>query len=279
VYKLIKIPRREKISHKNSYGRYLVWATSRGVIGCGYFVARAISLCGGGYVKLVIPQENYYPLSILAPECVFFLYSDEQEKEKIVQRELPNHDYLVCGPGIGINENNQKLIRHILKTATCPVIFDADALKILSNLKNELKSSHAKIIITPHEGEFSILAGRSIETIRNNREKVAKEFAAEYKLMCVLKGYRTVVTDGEIVYINKSGGPQLAKAGTGDVLTGTIAGLLGLKIKPFDAATLGVYLHGLASDILKKEIGEHSLIPDTLLSFLPRAIKLYSKRK
>lgn len=276
-YFLPEIPRRQAISHKNTYGRFLVWATSPGVVGCGYFVCRAIYLSGGGYVKAIVPYENYSTLSILTPETVFFIYRNEIEKEEILKRELRNCDYFIGGPGIGVTSNNIALIKYIIANFSNPIIFDADALKLLVTSKEILKSSKSKnIIITPHEGEFSYISDIPLEYIRSNRERCATNFANTYNVICVLKGYKTVVTDGRRVYVNNTGGPHLAKAGTGDVLTGIIAGLLGLKLSPFDSACLGTYIHGSASDIVKKELGENSLIPDNLLNAIPFALKKYT---
>lgn len=277
-YLLPKIPNRNKISHKNNYGRFLVWATSVGTVGCGYFVCRAIYLAGGGYAKLLIPYENYPILSVLTPETVFFVYKNELEKEEIIKRELPNCDYLICGPGIGISDINITLIKYIIDNFNKPAVLDADAIKLLISCKERLKTTKSKIIITPHEGEFSYLTDIPIEQTRNNRAQLAINFAKIYNITCVLKGYNTIVTDGKQTYINKTGGPQLAKAGTGDVLTGIIGGFLGLKLSPFDAACLGVHIHGAASDIVKREYSEHSLIPENLLRTLPLALKKYMQK-
>ncbi len=278
-YKLPVLPYRDNLSHKNDYGRFLVWATSPGYVGCGYFVCRAIYLAGGGYVKLLVPLENYQALSVLTPETVFFVYKNEYEKEEILKRELENCDYLICGPGIGISNLNISLIKHILTNFNKAAIFDADAIKLLITCKEILKRGQNPIIITPHEGEFSFITDIPIDKVRNNRQQLASEFAQNYNVICVLKGYNTVVTDGKRTYINKTGGPQLAKAGTGDVLTGLVGGLLGLKLSPFDAACLGTYIHGAASDLVKKEFGEDSLIPDNLLSTIPLALKRYKKKQ
>ncbi len=269
----IVIPQRKKISHKNDYGKFLVWATSAGIVGCGYFVARAIYLTGGGYVRLMIPRENYLALSMLTPESIFLIYNNFKEKGNILRKELLNSDYLICGPGIGICKENENLIKYILHNYTKPIVFDADAIKLLQGLKDDLKVSNKKIILTPHEGEFSYLTGISIDRVKKERKKLAIEFAEEYNIICILKGYDSIITDGRQVYVNKSGGPQLAKAGTGDVLTGIIGGLLGLGLKLFEAASVGVYIHGVASEIVKKDFGEHSLIPEYLLNAIPSAIK------
>lgn len=277
-YKLPILPKRDILSHKNNYGRFLVWATSSGFIGCGYFVCRAIYLAGGGYVKLLVPFENYPALSVLTPETVFFIYKTELEKEEILKRELQNCDYLICGPGISISNSNIGLIKYVLTHFNKPIVFDADAIKLLITCKEILKTVKNNIIITPHEGEFSYLSDIPIEHIRSNREELAIKFANNYNVICVLKGYNTVVTDGKKTYINKTGGPHLAKAGTGDVLTGTIGGLLGLRLSPFEAASLGTYIHGAASDLVKKEFGEHSLIPDKLLNAIPYSLKKYIRK-
>jgi NAD(P)H-hydrate epimerase len=133
------------------------------------------------------------------------------------------------------------------------------------------------VILTPHPGEMTRLSNSQVGESTNSRIKIATEFAKKYKVIITLKGYRTIVTDGTLVYINQTGNPGMATGGSGDVLTGIISALLGQKLKPFDAAQLGVYLHGLAGDLAARQIGQVSMIASDILDYLPKAFaKLYS---
>jgi NAD(P)H-hydrate epimerase len=129
--------------------------------------------------------------------------------------------------------------------------------------------------LTPHPGEFARILGREVTAVQADRQGLAVQFAAEHGVVMVLKGHGTIVTDGRRVYHNRTGNPGMATGGTGDVLTGLIAALLGQGLEPFSAAQLGVFLHGLAGDLARDELGEASLIASDLLHFLPRALRNY----
>ena len=135
------------------------------------------------------------------------------------------------------------------------------------------------IIITPHPGEMSILTGISISEIQSKRKKIAEEFAKKYRLIVVLKGYKTVVTDGKSTYINLTGNPGMATAGSGDVLSGIIGGLMVQGFSLWKSATMGVYLHGYAGDLAAKCYGEYSLTAGDIVEFLPMAIKTHAGEK
>ena len=135
-------------------------------------------------------------------------------------------------------------------------------------------TSGAPVILTPHPGEMEKLAGLKVERFKSSRVKIAMGFAKQYNVIVALKGHQTVVTDGKKVYINNTGNPGMATGGSGDVLTGIIAGLLGQKLSPFEAAQLGVYIHGLAGDLAAKDKGEISLIATDILEYLPAAFRL-----
>ena len=151
-----------------------------------------------------------------------------------------------------------------------PIVIDADGLHAFVDSK-ELLRRKAPTIVTPHPGEFASLTGKTTVEVQSNRESLAVEFARAHDCLVVLKGANTVVTDGERVYINQTGNPGMATGGTGDVLTGIIAGLLAQKLPPFDAAELGVHLHGLAGDVVAETGSMESLIASDLLAALPVA--------
>ncbi len=154
-----------------------------------------------------------------------------------------------------------------------PLVLDADGLYALEQQTDHLRSRPAPSILTPHPGEFARLLGTDTTTVQSQRQDLAVRFAAEHSVVLVLKGHGTIVTDGRRVYHNTTGNPGMATGGTGDVLTGLIAALLGQGLEPFAAAQLGVHLHGLAGDLARDEVGEVSLIASDLLDYLPRTFR------
>ena len=172
---------------------------------------------------------------------------------------------------MGRGYNLYKVIGEIIKKTKIPLIIDADGLNALSNDLSILKPNK-NIILTPHLGEFSRLTGLSIKDINKDRLNLAKNFAKKHGIILVLKSENTIVTDGYSYYINKIGNPGMATAGSGDVLTGVIA-TLAYKLKAYQAAKLGVYLHSLAGDIAKENLGEDSLLARDIIEYLPKAIR------
>jgi NAD(P)H-hydrate epimerase len=184
----------------------------------------------------------------------------------------------VCaiGPGMSRYPEAGAVIRFVLERAGVPVVIDADGLNALQDDITILKDRQVPVVLTPHPGEMARLAGKSIEEIQSDRVEFARSFAREWGVSLVLKGDKTVVANpaGE-VYINISGNPGMATAGSGDVLCGIIAGLVAQGLKPQEAAFAGVYLHGLAGDLAARIKGERGLIAGDLIACLPEVIKQY----
>ena len=182
---------------------------------------------------------------------------------------------MVLGPGLSRYSETQKLVNRLILKINKPMILDADALNAISKNTAALKKIKIEYIVTPHLGEMARLLGKSIEYIKNNRLIVAKKFSRDYNAVVVLKGAGTVVAEpGGKYFINNTGNPGMATAGSGDVLSGIIAGFLAQGLKMFDASVLGVYVHGLAGDIAAKDKGEIGLIAGDILENIPYAIKL-----
>ena len=154
-----------------------------------------------------------------------------------------------------------------------PLVLDADGLNVLQGDTAPLRGRSAPLILTPHPGEFARLVRTDVPAVLAQREELATRFAAEHGLVLVLKGHATLVTDGLRFYRNTTGNAGMATGGTGDVLTGLIAALVGQGLEAFAAAQLGVYLHGLAGDLAREDLGEVSLIAIDLLDYLPRAFQ------
>jgi NAD(P)H-hydrate epimerase len=183
-------------------------------------------------------------------------------------------DVIAIGPGLGLADETIELVDGVLRKFNRPVVADADAINALAKRWVPRK---APLILTPHEGELSRLIGLPAEVIRKDRERVAVETARKLRAILVLKGRGTIVTDGARTYVNPTGNPAMATAGSGDVLTGIIAALVGQKLEPFEAAQLGVWLHGRAGDLAALE--RPALIAGDLIDALPRALRERSNKR
>jgi len=194
-----------------------------------------------------------------------------------IRKMVGEVDVLALGPGLSTNRLTQALTRTLIMSVYKPMIIDADGLNALVGYLDDLKLQTKRLesirILTPHPGEMARLLDTTSEAVQSNREEIAKSFAKEYKVILVLKGYKTVVTSpkGEI-YINKTGNPGMATAGCGAVLTGIIASFLAQGLKAFEAAKFAVYIHGLAGNLAVKEKGELGLIASDIQEKIPQAI-------
>jgi NAD(P)H-hydrate epimerase len=185
---------------------------------------------------------------------------------------LDTADAIAVGPGMGTEEEVVEFLERLLTVYKGPVVIDADGIKNLKGMENLLRDRELPGVITPHPGEFSALTGMSKEDILSDRIKAASDLSEKLNAAVVLKGAQTVITEpGGNTRINLTGNPGMATAGSGDVLTGVIAGLLAQGYPPFDASTLGVFLHGLAGDLACAEMGEMGLIASDLVNYLPKA--------
>ena len=177
-----------------------------------------------------------------------------------------------CGPGMQLTEGTASLIGSLYVEIAQPMVVDADALNALSKQPDLLSRHAGPRIVTPHPGEFARLVG--IERLNpDEREERAKDLAIRGSLIVVLKGHKTIVTDGHDLYVNTTGNPGMATGGCGDVLTGIITALAGQHLSPFAAAQLGVFVHGLAGDLAAQQLGQASLIASDLLRYLPAAFQ------
>jgi len=271
---------REPESNKGDFGRVLVVAGSRGMSGAAVLCGSAALRGGAGLVTVAGPEDTL-PIVAAGNPCYLTapLSNDREGKlanvtAKVLELGQAN-DVAAVGPGLGRSAQISKLIAELVGNIQIPLVLDADGINALINQTDSLKNHSAPIILTPHPGEFARLLGCDVPAVQARRQELALEFAAKFQVILVLKGHGTIVTDGRQVYRNQTGNPGMATGGTGDVLTGLIAALLGQKLAPFAAAQLGVYLHGLAGDLAQEELGQISLIASDLLSFLPKAFISY----
>ncbi len=268
--------RRPADSHKGTFGHVLVVAGSRGMSGAAILCASAAIRGGAGLVTLAAPEPVMLPAATANPCYLTMpLPADEHGQltaaaEPIILPAAARCTVVACGPGLGQGSGVTRVVIDLLARAAKPCVLDADGLNAVARTPESLRRRDP-LVITPHPGEFARLLGISAAAVQADRETQAVRFAGARGVILVLKGHETLVTDGRRLYRNSTGNPGMATGGTGDVLTGLIAALIGQKLEAFAAAQLGVYLHGLAGDLARDAVGEISLTATDLLAWLPRA--------
>ncbi len=276
------LPPRPRDSNKGSFGRVLVIAGSRGMSGAAVLCASAALRGGAGLVRVASPVSIRAEVAVGNP-CYMTVPVAEDEVGQLGRTALPellalkdNSDVVALGPGLGRGAEVSDVVAALLAAVDRPMVLDADGLNAVSNAQIKLKQEFPRIL-TPHPGEFARLTGQDTKTVQANRRELAQEYALANKVILVLKGADTLVTDGRRMYQNRTGNPGMSTGGSGDVLTGMIAALLGQKLEPFAAAQLGVYIHGMAGDRVAAEMGEAGMIASDLLAQLPRALREHVK--
>lgn len=268
------IPSRKVRSNKGSYGKVLTVAGQRNMAGAAFLSAKASYLTGAGLVKIVTEEENRVILQQLLPEAILDTYErtmdsygkEEMDALKDFEQSLAWASVVTAGPGLGTGAQASSIIHKILNCSKVPVILDADGLNIVAEHPQWLRDAKSTVIVTPHPGEMARLVHKDIAAIQSNMIQTAKEFAKEYQVICVLKDARTVTAEPKgFTWINVTGNNGMATAGSGDVLTGIIAGLIAQGMPPQYAASMGVYLHGLAGDVQIRERGKYGLMAQDIL--------------
>jgi ADP-dependent NAD(P)H-hydrate dehydratase / NAD(P)H-hydrate epimerase len=279
------IPQRPRYSHKGNYGHVLIVAGSKGKTGAAIMAAKACLRSGAGLVTLGIPKSLADVFQSRVTEEMILALPDKgdgtlsQRASRVILNFLNERaTTLAIGPGIGISSDTKKLMDILIKTSTTPMLIDADGINSLKGERAIFSKLKAPIILTPHPGEMARLLGKqkgvSVKTqdIERNRINVPVSFAKETGTYLVLKGVPTIIAgpDG-MAYINSTGNPGMASAGTGDVLTGMISAFLSQGLSPTHASILGVYMHGFAGDSAAAEKGEHPLIATDIIEKIPFA--------
>ncbi len=273
-------PKRKRDSHKGDYGHVVVLGGSAGLTGAACLCAEAALISGCGLVTLGTPSSLNIAMEAKLTEVMTRPLPETEEltlsllAEKEILEMCESVDAVALGPGLSNNSQTQRLVKKIVLKLDVPMVIDADGLNALSRDSSILAKIKLPCVITPHPGEMSRLAGVNVEDVQSSREGLAKKFAKKFNVIVVLKGAGTVVANPkEKVYVNNTGNPGMATAGSGDVLTGIIAGFIAQKIEIFSAAKAAVFIHGLAGDIAAKEKGEISLIARDILTKIPEALK------
>ena len=282
--KLIKglLPKRSNDSNKGTFGHVLNVAGSKNYIGAAYLSTISALKVGAGLVSLAAPDIIIPIIAAKSPEPIYIYLKSTPDGAISSDNDIKElQKYNVVSVGCGITTSNQTkqfLFSLLNKLSQMQrVVIDADGINILANHKCELSLKNS--IITPHPIELSRLLNVSPDEIINNREKYARITSQTFECITVLKGHETIVTDGQKIFINKTGSSALAKAGTGDVLTGIISGLLAQRLSPLNSAILGVYVHGLAGDIAASNLTKYSVLASDVIMYLPQAISSIIKEE
>ena len=275
----IPLPLRRKDGHKGTFGDTLFIAGARKYYGAPFFSAMSFMKAGGGYARLATAKSVVPFIGSEGREIVFYPMEETEDgtigytsREKLL-KIIDIVDFVVLGPGTSLNERTQKLILDLIPKINKPLLIDGDGLTALAANVDILKERTNPTVITPHPGEMARLLKMKIPDMMENHIERIRKFASEYNVIVVFKGAHTRIfmPDGRI-YINMSGNSGMATAGSGDVLTGTIAAMFGLGLKFEDAVRMGVFVHGLAGDIASELIGEDGVTARDIMESLPESI-------
>jgi hydroxyethylthiazole kinase-like uncharacterized protein yjeF len=303
VRTLPKLRARRKDAHKGDFGRVLVVSGSVGMLGAPSLVGLAAQRSGAGLVTVAVPKSIQSAVATLCP-CATTIGLPESASGQIEPAAALDHlrhlgllgegggapDVLITGPGVGRGAADfarqfWELINAFRGSPHVPAVIDADALNLTRRSSHEYPGGwddqrHYRTVITPHPGELARMHGVTTQEIQADREgfavRTAKMMAAtceepDFTPVVVLKGAGTIVTDGNRLYVNRTGNAGMATGGSGDVLAGIIGALIGQRLEPFEAAVLGVHVHGLAGDLAARHLGQVSLIATDLIDHLPAA--------
>ncbi len=274
------LPARPVSSHKGDYGRVLVVAGSRGMAGAACLTAEAAARAGAGLVTLAVPEGIYAPVASKLTEVMVVPVPQTGEGtlsgEAVpkIREMMEKADVLALGPGLSTNPETVEAVRKIISISHLPAVLDADGLNAFADQTDLLKNARSSLVLTPHPGEMARLSGISTKAVQDDRLQVARLWSSDLGAVLVLKGARTIVASPDgTAYINTTGNPGMATGGSGDVLTGIIAGLMAQGIEAAGAAAAGVYLHGMAGDAAAREKGMMGIVAGDILQALPTVTK------
>lgn len=263
-----RLPKRPKDSHKGDFGRIGVIGGSHGMLGAVYLASYGALKTGAGLVYAILEKELARTFASKTIEVIV----KEADDPYVYRQAMDDLDVLILGPGLGTGKKQRELVEECLLYFQRPIVVDADGLNILSDNPSLIRHRSSSAIVTPHPGEMGRLLRMSTDEIQRDREAAAKKFASTYGVITVLKGHRTIVTDGERLYLNQTGNPGMATAGSGDVLSGIAGSLLAQIDDPYEAAVLAVCIHGIAGDLAKSAKGEYGMIASDILEKIPSAV-------
>jgi len=282
------IKKRDKMVSKGDFGNVVVISGGKGMTGAYAMCAKAAMISGVGYTNSLVPLSRIYEYNQLVSEVICNGIDDKNkecisyiENEQIIETisKLKKVGCIVIGPGIPKEAKSHKIVEAILNNFSIPIVIDAQTLNDLSEHLEILNNKKGTVIITPHPGEMAKLMKISIEYVQENRIEIAKTFANKYGTIVLLKGHKSIVTDGATVYINDSGNAGMATAGSGDVLSGIIAGKITLGNNILKDVAYSMYLHGLAGDLAETKYGQNGLNATDIIDDIKQAEReLYEKK-
>lgn len=282
-----QIPDRNDDGHKGTFGRVLVVAGSDGMSGAACLAGKAALRGGSGLVTLIVPKciqsivAGYEPgymtvgYDVQAASLEDAIFGISGQSVECLKVQAARQDVVAIGPGLGTGSDAVQLVKAALCELPCPVVLDADALNVCAagRLLSEMSPGGraAGRVLTPHPGEFARLTGMTVAEVQADRVGHARSFAKQHGVTVVLKGPETCVTDGDRVYLNDTGNSGMATGGSGDVLTGLLAAVVGQGVPVFDAACVAVWLHGAAGDSAAEAFSREAMIASDLPMHFGRA--------
>ncbi|MHC4470351.1 MAG: NAD(P)H-hydrate dehydratase [Planctomycetota bacterium] len=273
------LPKRKAEAHKGDFGHTLILAGSPRMTGAALLATRAALRSGSGLVTLGVPAPLH---ALIAPSMLSAMSlplpatpmgTFSREAMDIALDFASAASAVALGPGISTEGETVAFALGFSLRARVPLVLDADGLNGLAQTPKSFRAAPAPRVLTPHPGEAARLLGQTPDRIQADRPAAAAALVKKFSTTVVLKGHQTVVADKESFYVNQTGNPGMATGGSGDVLTGIIAAFLARGLSAFDAAVLGVYVHGLAGDLAAKDLGEEAMIAADLLDHLPAALR------
>lgn len=262
-----KLKKRDKYAHKGDFGRVLICAGSKGFTGASYISTMGSVRSGAGLVTLSCPEDIR---EVISTKCVEFI-TIENENREVLESTIGKSNCIAIGPGMGNNKKTLHMVNSVIKNAKCPIVIDADGINVLKDNLYLLYEAKNKVVITPHLGEMSRITGISIEKIKEDKVSIAKNIAKKYNIIVLLKGYNTIITDGNKVFINSTGNSAMASGGMGDCLTGVIASFIAQGYDPFIGTYISAYIHGYCGDKLSEDM--FCVNASDVLKYLPKGIK------
>lgn len=274
------LPQRPRFAHKGTFGRLLLVCGSVGYTGAAALTARAALRSGAGLITLAVPRQVWPVLAAKLDEPMVLPVPDDASgrlclaAEPTLRERLAGSDACLLGPGLGRGGEVAPLLHRLLRQASCPLVLDADGINAFAGHIDKLREAACPLILTPHDGEFLRLSPGQALPVADFESRVTRAMALARELHAVilLKGHRTIITDGVTLYRNETGNPGMATGGSGDVLAGFLVSLLGQGMPPLQAAATAAWLHGAAGDWCASDRGEYGLTPSDMIDAASRLL-------